>query len=435
MNSLDRGRKVARLLIASAAVAAIAPPTASAQLLKGRNAATAPAPTQPARPSAPADAPRLEEVRVPTNTSDPIAIVNGEVITRQQLADECVARKGQEILDTLIARRLIEQAMRARKLEVTAAEIDLEIDHVAMSTAQATREVWLRTLDKERGISPAQYARDIIYPALALRKLAERRVQVTEQDIKDAFEANYGPRLRCRIIMVDSIRKANEVWEELRKNPAGFERIAKDRSRDTSTRAAGGMLPEPIARHAYPRNVSDAAFAQLVDGDPADKNPAHKPKDGDISGPIQVNDEAWIIMKREEVQGGRNARADDPQIREQLKAQMFDVKLKDAMGTEYDGMMKASAIDNKLTGQVKLASEETHPDYLDAKGDGGVKLMNNAGETAPTTLPTGTRAVAPTATSPSGASRPPAGVPAGAADAANQLRQAVKSAPPGAPRN
>ena len=34
-----------------------------------------------------------------------------------------------------------------------------------------SREDWLRTLDKERGISPVQYARDIIYPALALRKL------------------------------------------------------------------------------------------------------------------------------------------------------------------------------------------------------------------------------------------------------------------------
>ncbi len=179
--------------------------------------------------------------------------------------------------------------MRAKKIEVTAAEIDQEIDQVAWKTAQVTREVWLRNLDKERGISPAQYARDIIYPALALKKLAEGRVQVTEQDIKDAFEANFGPRLRCRMIMCNDIHTANEIWEELRKNPAGFEKLAKDRSIDSSTRASGGMLPEPLARHAYPRTVSDAAFSQLVDGDPKDSNPAHKPKDGDITGPIQVD--------------------------------------------------------------------------------------------------------------------------------------------------
>ena len=36
----------------------------------------------------------------------------------------------------------------------------------------------LRTLAKERGISPIQYARDIIYPALALRKLAAPATEI-----------------------------------------------------------------------------------------------------------------------------------------------------------------------------------------------------------------------------------------------------------------
>ena len=67
----------------------------------------------------------------PTNTSDPIAIINGEVISRQRLADECVIPEGAKILETLIARLLIEQAMRRKKIEVTAAEIDQEIDQVA----------------------------------------------------------------------------------------------------------------------------------------------------------------------------------------------------------------------------------------------------------------------------------------------------------------
>ena len=42
---------------------------------------------------------------------------------------------------------------------------------------------------------------------------------------------------------------------------------------DTGSRSLGGLLAEPITRHAYPQNVSDAAFAQLVDGDPKDKDP------------------------------------------------------------------------------------------------------------------------------------------------------------------
>ena len=78
---------------------------------------------------------------------------------------------------------------------------------MANRVAHVGREAWLRTLDKERGISPVQYARDIIYPALALRKLSAERVQVTPQDIKNAFEAQYGDKLRCRIIMVDKLQQ------------------------------------------------------------------------------------------------------------------------------------------------------------------------------------------------------------------------------------
>ena len=79
-------------------------------------------------------------------------------------------------------------------MEVTAADIDQEIDTVAQRFG-ITREGWLRTLDKERSISPVQYARDIIYPALALRKLVPGRVQVTPDDLKNAFEAQYGEKI------------------------------------------------------------------------------------------------------------------------------------------------------------------------------------------------------------------------------------------------
>ena len=149
---------------------------------------------------------------IPVNPTDPIGIMNNEVITRQQLADECVARKGEEILETLIARELIHAGCAGcPAVSATAAEIDQEIDNVAMRVGGISREAWLRTLDKERGISPVQYARDIIFPALALRKLAAQRVQVTPQDVKDAFEAQYGDKLRCRMIMVDKIQTAKEI--------------------------------------------------------------------------------------------------------------------------------------------------------------------------------------------------------------------------------
>lgn len=322
--------------------------------------------------------PGVKMTAIPVNPTDPIAIVNNQVITRQQLADECVARRGKEILDTLINRVLIEQALKSNKQEVTAAEIDAEIENVAHRFGIG-REAWLRTLDKERGISPMQYARDIIYPALALRKLCAGRVSVTPKDLQDAFDSQYGDKLRCRMIMVDKLGKAQDVWERLRKNPGGFEKMAQEESMDAGSRSLGGQLAEPITRHAYPKNVADAAFRQLVDGDPADKDLTHRPKNGDVTGPIQAAESVWVVLRRDAViPAVEGVSLKDERIKKQTYEMIYEVKLKETMGVVFQELVKMSAIENKLVGTVKLANEEREDDY-NSVDKNNVKLMKNAG--------------------------------------------------------
>jgi parvulin-like peptidyl-prolyl isomerase len=316
--------------------------------------------------------PPLVQTRVAVNPGDAIAVVNGQTITRAQLADECVARKGKEILEMLINRTIIEQQLRAQKKSVTAAEIDEEIDSVARRFG-IDRMNWLKNLEKEKGISPSQYARDIIYPALALRKLCAGRVQVSDKDIKDAFQSQYGDKIRCRMIMVDKQIKAVAIWEELRKNPAAFEKMAQEQSMDPASRAMGGLLTEPITRHAYPKHVADAAFRQLVDGDLGDRNVSNKPKNGSITGPIQYTEAVWVILRREElIPGNDKVTLDDPLVRKQVEEMIYQVKLTETMKTVFEELYRTSGIQNNLVGSVKIANEEKDPDYA---VDNKVKLM------------------------------------------------------------
>jgi foldase protein PrsA len=365
------------------------------------------------------DVPGLKSTPVPVNPTDAIIIVNGQVITRQQLADECVARKGKEISEMLINRVLVEQALRARKLEVTGVEIDQEIEQIAHRFGIG-REGWLRTLDKERGISPVQYARDIIYPAIALRKLCAGRVQVTPSDLQNAFEGQFGDKLRCRMILVDKQNKAVQIWEELRKNPGGFEKMAQEQSLDTGSRGLGGLLGEPITRHAYPTTISDAAFQQLVDGDPTDRDPSHKPKDGDFTGPIQAG-EMWMILRRESViPGAKGVSLKDERVRKQTYEMIYEVKLKETMGIVFQELVKAAAIENQLTGTVKLANEEKDPNY---GVDKDVELMSN-----PPAGPGGERRPAPSGKVNSGKLPPPAALSQDAAKEFDRFEKARKAA-------
>jgi hypothetical protein len=149
---------------------------------------------------------------------------------------------------------------------------------------------------------------------------------------------------------------------------------------DTGSRSLGGLLAEPITRHAYPQNVSDAAFAQLVDGDSNDKDSKHKPKDGDFTGPIQVAEATWVLIRREGVIPAQKVDPKNENVRRTTYEAIYEVKLKEAMNEVFVGMMRAAAIDNKLTGQTKLANEDLLPE---SQTDGNVQLMSQQGNNPP----------------------------------------------------
>lgn len=318
---------------------------------------------------------KLVPKEVPVSPNDPVAVVNGQVITRQQLADEAVAREGKKVLEAMIAGTVIDQAVSRAKVEIKPQEVEEEVEFIARGMG-TTKENWLRTLDKERGISPMQYKRDIVYRVVALRKLAEPRVQVTDADMKKAYEANYGPKLHYRIILTGSMKDARDIHNELKQNPAGFEKIARDdrRSIDSETKPLGGMGLHPMSRHAYPLKLSQSAFEQLVDGDPQDKNPDHKPKDGDLTGPIEVTENVWAIMRRETVEPAREYDPNNEQDSKRFRELLQEVRLKEKMQEVYNELVDRSAVDNRLTGETKMANESQAAAH---KTDGELKLMSN----------------------------------------------------------
>ena len=234
--------------------------------------------------------------------------------------------------------------------------------------------------------------------------------------MQNSFEAQYGEKLRVRIIMVDKLRAAQEIWEDVRKNPGGFEKLAQERSMDSGSRSLGGLLAEPITRHAYPQHVADAAFYQLVDGDPKDKDPKHKPKDHDFTGPIQVAEATWVVIRREGVIPAQPVDPKAENVRKGVYDMIYEVKMKEAMNEVFVDLMRAAEIDNKLTGRVKAANEEMLPE---SQTDGEVKLMSNPGGTPPA-APTaaGAGAAAPRMNLP-----PPAGAPPEVLQQTQQLSQ------------
>lgn len=262
-----------------------------------------------------------------------LAKVNNQSITYDVVARECVARHGQEVLDNLINRLIIQQECEQRGITVTKAEVEQEV-LVTTKKFNLPLDTWYQMLQTERGLTKEQYHDDIIWPMLALKKLAGQNVQVTEEDMRRGFERDYGPRVKARLILVNgNVRQANQIWQQCQDNPDDFERLAREFSADPNTRPLGGVVP-PIRRHGNPeqKTVEDVAF---------------KLKPGEISSIVQVTENQYVILKCE---GRTDAVYDDIKaVWNDLYNQLAEEKTQQAVAKVFEDIKSQARVDNFMT--------------------------------------------------------------------------------------
>jgi parvulin-like peptidyl-prolyl isomerase len=219
---------------------------------------------------------------------DVVAVVNGEEIRREKLAEDCLRRYGVEVLESLINKQLILGYCQHKKIDVTEADIEAEILRVAQQF-RIPKEHYLEMLQKERGISPEQYAEDIILPTLALRKATAAELVVTPIELQAAYETQFGPAVEVRIIVCASQKAAEAALAKVKTAPDSFGKVAKEASIDAPTASREGMMP-PIRKHLGDAAIERAAFAL---------------QPGQISSVIAVGDpntkQQFVILKCEKL--------------------------------------------------------------------------------------------------------------------------------------
>ena len=161
-------------------------------------------------------------------TRPALARVNGELIAYDSVADECMQRYGQDVLESFINRTIIDQACRKQHISITQAEVNAEIVKIAKKFDIDPKN-WLQIIQSERHLSPLQYKEDIIWPMLALKRLAGSEVKITDDELQRVFIREYGERVKARMIMCDKLQRAQEAWNLVQKDPASFGKVARER--------------------------------------------------------------------------------------------------------------------------------------------------------------------------------------------------------------
>jgi parvulin-like peptidyl-prolyl isomerase len=221
--------------------------------------AVPPAPPQTAAPAAPAT----------DYSRRAVAYIFGNImISREELGEYLIARQGADRLNFLVNRRIIEHACREKGVTVTNAEVEQALAEDLKSLNVNLKDFESKIL-KSHQKTLFEWKEDVIRPKLQMRKLCLPTVRVTEEDIKDAFQAYYGEKVKCRMIMFppgagqDQI--ATKVWEKIHDNEDEFARAARQQA-SVQLAAKAGDIP-PIGWHTTGDDRLERAAFRLRPGE------------------------------------------------------------------------------------------------------------------------------------------------------------------------
>ena len=270
------------------------------------------------------------------------AILNGQMIPQKELAEVCIRKYGQEILNDMMGRLLVVQACRREKIVISEQDIDNEIREMAIKhlpllpNGSANTELWLNRAMEETGLSIPMYRKNVVLPVLALKRLTRKQIEVTNEDVQRSFEANFGKKIRCLAIFFNAQdqRRAQEVWAmaNRHKTEENFGDLAEKYSFDPESRLGRGVIPA-IARHCGHPELEKEAFAL---------------KPNELSQIIQVEDSLVILYCLSYVEP-LSVNIED--VKADLVADIFEKKQQMIVARYFEKLYEQAALDNYLTGE------------------------------------------------------------------------------------
>lgn len=209
------------------------------------------------------------------------AVVNGKVITRDELYREMYRRVGTDVLEEMIDGVLVHEEARRQGVVVSDEEVKQEVDRMIQEQYSSEQE-FLQTLD-DYGMTRADVEAKLrVY--LAARKILLAQIQVGDEEIEPYFEAHRGEfdeqeAVRLRHIVVSSEEEARQILAQLGAG-ADFAALAREKSLDEGTASKGGDVGL-VRRGQLPAELEAAAFALPV---------------GEWSDPVEAAD-GWHVLQ------------------------------------------------------------------------------------------------------------------------------------------
>jgi hypothetical protein len=257
-----------------------------------------------------------------------VAYVNNQPVSREELGEYLIARFGVERLEFMVNRKIVETECRKHNISVTDDEVNAhhrsELNTLG-GAVPLTEEDFVKNILKRFGKTLYEWKEDVIRPKIMMEKLVQNSVKITDKDVREGFEARYGPKVECRMIVLEKgDRFRHEVWNEVRQSREAF--IAKAQKQFIPTLAsAEGRVP-PIHKHFGDKGLEDAAFRLMI---------------GEVSSPIEMKDGSWVILLCEShLPENKTVRFEDEY--QKMSREMTELRVKQRIPEVFAELRKAA---------------------------------------------------------------------------------------------
>jgi hypothetical protein len=269
-------------------------------------------------------------------------------VSREEFAEYLIARFGKERLDFMLNRKIVDIECAKHGITAVDAEIEdrLKQDLIAYSGGSPTPlslHDFEASVLKRFGKTLFEWKEDVIRPKIMMEKLVRSTVDVTEADLKKAFEASFGPKVDCRMIILDGkdVVNAQKVWELARRGRNDFLEQARKSNFIPQLQQAEGKVP-PFHRHMPEKDLEDAAF---------------RLKPGEISGLLTMPDGTRVILLCEKhlpEDASVKMETVRPQLFRQVKEMRVAQKLPEVFAEMRRVAMPRPMLDNRGTPSASI---------------------------------------------------------------------------------
>ncbi len=268
-----------------------------------------------------------------------LAIVNGAPISRQQVAQECMRRFGEESLEKIINKLLVAQELMATGIAITEKDINDFITQEAAKFNLSANKL-IETYCTRRNMSVDQLKNDFFWNRLALQRLAEGKVNVSPEEINERMEFEFGARVQVRQIVVDSAQVAQQVHQAATANPGQFESLAKQYSVDPNSASMGGLM-WPIRKNSGLPELEEMAFSL---------------QEGQVSRILPIENNFVILRCEKHIPAQKVSSAELPEIHDRIVEAISQDKLRDVAANLFQELQQKTRIVNVMNDE-KLAQQ------------------------------------------------------------------------------